>query len=126
MTPQEIIAAIIDSLKIVTSWPVVVFLLILIFRKRVEESISILTERLKSVSIGDNSVQFRDSENPSRALVRMTGMGLREPGSRVGEDEDTEDRETMPEAADDDTSDDTSIDEAEIREFDQRIETLRN
>ena len=122
MTTQEIVEAILDSLKVFTSWPVIIFALVLLFRKRVEESIIILTERLRSVSVGANSMQFGDSGNPSRALVRMTGMGLKGTSSSLGEVDDTEGMETLPETVDDETF----ADEAEIREFDQQIETLRD
>ena len=107
MTAQEIVKATLDTLNVIFSWPVVILILVFMFRKRVEEAIGALTARLRSISVAGATAEF-DS-----ALELIN--------SRSDVVEDAEDIESSQEV---DPPDDPT-DEAEIREFGQRIENLR-
>ena len=107
MSAQEIVTAIVDTLNIVISWPLVIFVLIFMFRKSVEEAIGGLTERLKSVSVGGATAEFRS------VAKSLSG--------REDEAEGIEDQETLQGV----DATDSPLDESTLREFDQQIENLR-
>ena len=107
LTAQEIVQSILDVLDVFVSWPVVALILVFMFRGRVEEAIGVLTERLKSVSVGGATAEF-DS-----VVKAMSG--------RPGGVEGAEDQEAPQEV----DASDSPVDEAEISELDQRIENLR-
>lgn len=107
MTAQEIIEAILGGLDVVVSWPVLIFILVFMFRKRVEEAIGVLTERLKSVSVGGATAEFNS------VVKAMSGRSDRVEG--------TEDQEAPQEV----DASDSPVDETEISDLDQRIEEIR-
>ena len=81
--------------------------LVFMFRKRVEEAISALIGRLRSISIAGASAEFDSA--------------YEENISRPDEIEDAEDLEPSPDV----DASDYPTDEEELREFGQRIENLR-
>ncbi len=118
MTAQEIVKAVLDFMALIVSWPVLILILVFMFRERVEEAIGVLTERLKSVSIGGASAQFNDM---SRSLRDMANSQLREAGSRADTPEGPGGRDDLQQAS----VSDNPLDEAETSEFGHRIENLR-
>ena len=107
MTAQEIIKAVLDFMGLIVSWPVLILILVFMFRKRAEEAIGVLTERLKSVSVGGATAEF---SSVSKAL-----------SGRADETEGTEDQEAPQEV----DASDSLVDDTEINELNQRIEALR-
>lgn len=60
MSPVEIIEFALRVLEILTAWPVILFVLILLFRREIRGMMPELAQRLKKVSIGGGSVEFVD------------------------------------------------------------------
>ena len=109
MTAQEIIKAVLDFMGLIVSWPVLILILVFMFRKRAEEAIGVLTERLKSVSIGGAKAEF---DSADAALIDRN--------SGSDESEYTESPDGLRGVNDLDSSED----ETEISELHQRIENL--
>ncbi len=107
MDAQEIVQAILDALDVFVSWPVVILIVVFMFRRRVEEAIGVLTERLKSVSVGGATAEFNS------VVKAMSGRSDRVEGM--------EDQEAPQEV----DASDSPVDETEISELDQRIEEIR-
>ncbi len=110
MTAQEIVEAILDLLNVIVSWPVVIVILVFMFRKRIEEAIGALIGRLRSISIAGASAEFDSAfEEVNKGSNRTDELG------------DTEGPEALREV----DALDSSVDEIEISELDQQIENLR-
>ena len=107
MDAQEIVEAILGALDVIVSWPIVILILVFMFRKRVEEAIGVLTERLRSVSVGGATAEFNS------VVKAMSG--------RSAIIEGTEDQEVSQEV----DASDSPVDETEINELNQRIEEIR-
>lgn len=107
MDAQEIVEAILGALDVIVSWPIVILILVFMFRKRVEEAIGVLTERLRSVSVGGATAEFNS------VVKAMSGRSDRVEG--------TEDQEVSQEV----DASDSPVDETEISELDQRFEEIR-
>ena len=54
MTANEIVEAVLNGARIFASWPVLVFVLVLLFRKQVSDLVS----ALESISVGGNKLEF--------------------------------------------------------------------
>ena len=107
MTAQEIIKAVLDFMGLIVSWPVLILVLVFMFRKRVEEAIGVLTERLRRVSVGGATAEFNS------VVKSMSG--------RADEAEGVDDQEAPQEVE----ASGSPVDETEIRELNQRIEEIR-
>ena len=107
MTAQEIIKAVLDFMGLIVSWPVLILVLVFMFRKRVEEAIGVLTERLRRVSVGGATAEFNS------VVKSMSG--------RADEAEGADDQEAPQEVE----ASGSPVDETEIRELNQRIEEIR-
>ena len=118
MTAQEIIKAALDFMGLIVSWPILILILVFMFRKRVEEAIGVLTERLKSVSIGGASAQFNDM---SPSLRGAATSQLKENRSRGDDSDEADSQDPLQEVS----APDPPVDDADISEFGQRIENLR-
>ena len=119
MTEQEIVKAVIDGLGVIVSWPVVILILVFMFRKRVEEAIGVLTERLRSVSIGGASAKFNSAIEELPPLLQDSAR-LNTTGDHADELSDMQDGDMLREV----DARDSSVDEAEMSDFDRRIEDL--
>lgn len=122
MTAQEIVEAILDALNVIFSWPVVILILVFMFRKRVEEAIGALIGRLRSVSIGGATAEFAvavEEQLPTPSLRKSARLSAT--SSRADRSEDMEYLQPSQEIE----ADDSSVEDMEISEFDQRIENLR-
>lgn len=107
LTAQEIIKAVLDFMGLIVSWPVLILVLVFMFRKRVEEAIGVLTERLRRVSVGGATAEFNS------VVKSMSG--------RADEAEGVDDQEAPQEVE----ASGSPVDETEIRELNQRIEEIR-
>src|SRR5690348_16821783 len=60
MSVKEIVAFILQLLEIVTAWPVILLIIVLIFRREIRQSFSKLLGRLKKADIAGNSFEFAE------------------------------------------------------------------
>ena len=87
MTAKEIVEAALAALDIFIGWPVVILIVVLLFRKQIEQLFSMLGVRLRRLSIGGASAEFETaSELFSQSLREVTRP--RVPSERVGEPEE--------------------------------------
>ena len=75
MTAQEIVEAVIDILAIVINWPVIILILVLLFRRQIEQLFGILGERLRRISVGGATAEFEDPE--LKGLIRAMASSVR-------------------------------------------------
>lgn len=119
MTAQEIIKAVLDFMGLIVSWPVLILILVFMFRKRVEEAIGMLTERLRSISIGGASAKFNSAIEELPPPLQGSAR-LNTTGGHADELTDRQDGEMLREV----DAHDSSVDEAEMSDFDRQIEDL--
>ena len=134
MTTQEIVETVIDVLAIVISWPVIILILVLLFRKQI---IDVLSERLKSVSIGGNTVELfeaaQQAHSPelqaiNRERIPQSFRSEGDPrwsGDIIDEDAlDIDEDEELPSSQDSDENAPISETEAEPDELRQTLDDI--
>ena len=75
MTAKEIVEAILVALDIFIGWPVAILVVVLLFRKQIEQLFGILGERLRRISVGGATAEFDDPE--IRELIRSKALNIR-------------------------------------------------
>ena len=60
MTANEIVEAVLNGFRIFISWPILAFVLILLFRKQIGDLLPALVDRIESISIAGNNVIFNN------------------------------------------------------------------
>jgi CheY-like chemotaxis protein len=72
MSVKEILEIIIEFLRVVASWPVIIFLILIIFRKKIgqllTEIASNLASRIKKAAFGGAVVEFDEAQAQAQAL----------------------------------------------------------
>ena len=66
MSAREIVAFILQLMGILTAWPVILLVVILVFRLEICQ----LLQRLKSAKIGDGSIEFADEVKAMQYAVK--------------------------------------------------------
>lgn len=109
MTATEIVEAVLAALDIFIGWPVVIFVVVLLFRKQVEQLFGILGERLRRISVGGATAEFETASELFSPFLRET----------------TRPTATNPEVTGKPV-DEPSPDEAEMSEYNQQLDRLGN
>ena len=131
---QEWLGFVIDLLEVLLSWPVAVTFLVVLFRRQIQQVIPTLGERLKSVSMVGNTIEFESAQQGYSPELRVLSSsriprGIRLTGELGWPDETIDeirvdsyqsDEEEVPAPSDADDRDQDDIDESEIQEF-QRV-----
>jgi CheY-like chemotaxis protein len=76
VTTAQIIELVLRVLEILTAWPVILFILILLFRREIRGIVPELAQRLKKVTMGAGSVEFMDVR--LKALLDAVESGAEE------------------------------------------------
>ncbi len=97
MTANEIVEAVLNGFRIFISWPILAFVLILLFRKQIGDLLPALVDRIESISIAGNNVIFNNklqgyptTELQEQVRLRTLESSLRTPESDLIEGEDYE------------------------------------
>ena len=119
-----------ELLGILFSWPVVVLALVFIFRRKIEQMLGKLSERISSFSVGGLKAEFRTDDNISVALLELAfarSQNRLVTDSEQGSDDDDDTEEVDDSIAITEAGDDSDlIDEITLNEFDQELERLSN
>ena len=75
MTAKEIVEAALVALDIFIGWPVAILIVVLLFRKQIEQLFGILGGRLRRISVGGATAEFDDPE--IRELIRSKASSIR-------------------------------------------------
>ena len=76
MTATEIVEAVLAALDIVIGWPVAIFVMILLFRKQIEQLFGILGERLRRISVGGATAEFESAQQSYHPELQETNRGF--------------------------------------------------
>lgn len=58
MTAKEIVEAVSELVRILTQWPLVTLIIVIILRNQIANAIPALAERVRRISVGGNSIDF--------------------------------------------------------------------
>ena len=109
MTAKEIVEAALAALDIFIGWPVVILIVVLLFRKQIEQLFSMLGVRLRRLSIGGATAEFETASELFSPFLR----------------ESTRTEMTTSEVAGEPV-DEPYEDESEISEYSQELDRLGN
>ena len=79
MTAKEIVEAILAALDIFIGWPVAILIVVLLFRKQIEQLFGILGERLRRISVGGATAEFSPPLREVVTTSRVSGERVDEP-----------------------------------------------
>ena len=94
LTVKEIVEAVLAALDIFIGWPVAILIVVLLFRKQIEQLFGVLGERLRRISVFGTTAEFEAASErlppPLREIARPKATG-----ERVGEPEEVPNRQEL-------------------------------
>ncbi len=117
-----------NLIEILTRWPLISLYLVLIFRRQIAALLPALSERLKRISVGGNTIEFDSAlrelsprlQDQARATIPISAL-------IEGEADELEETgmETDEPASSDDIDEGVPTQRSEIDELEQKLDDLR-
>ena len=114
MTSKEIVEAVAEFVKILTQWPIITLIIVLVLRNHIGNAIPSLADRVRKISVGGNFIDFAEIQSGLRGFdpaLRGSIIGSIRPNAIVEGETDAPDE------------DEPSTDEAESSEDDEEHES---
>ena len=132
MTASEIVDAVLVGLDIIINWPVAILVVVLLFRKQIEQLFGVLGERLWRISVGNTTMEFESAQReylPELQDINRESIpqSVRSQGETYW-DEDEIDQNTTTLDVDDEettTSLETDEDDTTTSELEKELDELR-
>ena len=132
MTAKEIVEAALAALDIFIGWPVVILIVVLLFRKQIEQFFGVLGERLRRISVAGATAEFETAQRGYRPELQEANRGfipqnVQAQGEEdLGEDEIDQDLTSRAVYGDDvPITEDTDEDDKTVSDTEEEVVALK-